>query len=91
MSVSKVDFGEAISEGVMKAISTAAAGIDYQIIPEFTCVRSLTEIREGDEVVPAGAEGAVVNILGDGRGYAVEFVTPVHAVVTARRNQLAII
>lgn len=60
------------------------------VIPEFSSVRALAEIREGRDVIPVGATGTVVDVVKGGAGYFVEFTKPVHAVVAVRKDQMSI-
>jgi len=68
-----------------------AADSESDRLPEHACVRAVTDIREGDELVPKGSTGAVV-FVSESPGktvYGVEFTKPVHTVVTAYREELA--
>ncbi len=58
---------------------------------EHACVQAVKAIREGNEVIPPGATGAIVYVIKGGVAYGVEFTQPVHAIVTASRDELALI
>ena len=57
--------------------------------PLFADVRIIRRLQVEGEDLPAGAAGTVVEILGDGTAYVVEFFDPIHAVVTAHDLMLA--
>lgn len=57
-------------------------------IKEFSLVRAVKEIREGDKSVPAGTIGTVVDVLLGGIGYQVEFTEPKHLVISATRFEI---
>ena len=48
-----------------------------------------SRLRAEGEDLPAGAEGTVVLLVGEGRACVVEFFVPAHAVVTVPVDQLA--
>jgi hypothetical protein len=69
-------------------------GLIYRVpkrsaLREHACVRAVKVIREGDEVIPCGATGAIVYVIKGGVAYGVEFTHPVHTIVTASRDELA--
>jgi hypothetical protein len=55
---------------------------------EFCLVRALKEIRERNQIVPAGSVGTVVDVVRGGAGYIVEFTLPNSVVVSARPSEL---
>ncbi len=58
-------------------------------IPELSVVALRAELRLADErVLPAAAEGTVVGLWGDGKGYVVEFDEPFRAVASVEGDQL---
>ena len=57
-------------------------------LPELSMVRAVTDIREGETLIPKGAIGAIVLVYPEKNAYQVEFVTPFHAVVGAHRREL---
>lgn len=58
-------------------------------IPELSVVALRTDLTLKDaRVLPAEAEGTVVGLWGDGKGYVVEFEEPFHAVATVEADQL---
>lgn len=55
----------------------------------FSAVTLRTDQKSWDgDVVPAGASGAVVEILQDGEAYVVDVVEPFDAIVTVRAPEL---
>jgi hypothetical protein len=56
---------------------------------EFSRVKALVEIREGDDVAPAGSVGTVVDVIGGGAGFVVEFTSPKHVVVLVQPSEIA--
>ncbi len=59
-------------------------------LAEHTRVRLTETVEEAGEIVPAGAEGAVVSVYNEGEAYAVEFMDgrKVPAVITVYASQL---
>jgi hypothetical protein len=70
----------------MRAVAPAPA--DLPPISEHARVRAIKEIREGAAVVPIGAIGTVVHVIKGGIGYDVEFISPLHTVISASRSEL---
>ena len=58
-------------------------------LAEHSPVVAVRDIAEHGTVIPKGAVGTIVHVVRDGLGYDVEFTTPIHAVVTATREDLA--
>ncbi|WP_156255652.1 DUF4926 domain-containing protein [Sandarakinorhabdus oryzae] len=56
---------------------------------ELDTVRLRVDVVTDGITIPAGAEGVVVAVYGDGKACKVEFVEPVHAVVTVEHSQVA--
>ncbi len=56
---------------------------------ELESVRLRVDVAADGITIPAGAEGVVVAVYGDGKACEVEFVEPVHAVVTIDLSQIA--
>ncbi|MCU0229434.1 MAG: DUF4926 domain-containing protein [Bryobacterales bacterium] len=56
---------------------------------ELDSVRLRVDVAADGITIPAGAEGVVVAVYGDGKACEVEFVEPVHAVVTVELSQIA--
>lgn len=58
-------------------------------IPEFSVVALGAALALGDaRILPAGSEGTVVGLWGDGEGYVVEFDTPFHTIATVEGGSL---
>lgn len=58
-------------------------------IPELSVVALRADLTLADaRVIPIAAEGTVVGLWGDGRGYVVEFDAPFHAVASVEADQL---
>ena len=57
-------------------------------IKEFSLVKAISEIREGDKSVPVGATGTIVDVLLGGIGYQVEFTEPKHLVISVTRFEI---
>jgi hypothetical protein len=57
-------------------------------ISELTRVVAVRDIHEGRDTVPAGATGTVVFVYEDGAGYEIEFTSPFHTVISARRDAI---
>jgi hypothetical protein len=57
-------------------------------LPELSSVVAASEIHDSGKTVPKGAEGAIVFVHDGGIGYEVEFIKPIHAVVSASRQEL---
>jgi len=86
----KTDLGAGVKAGLSSMLRGVSAAPDSTPpFPEHARVRAVTEIREGDQLVPAGASGTVVHVFKDGAGYDVEFTAPVHVVISALRRELA--
>ena len=83
--------GSSLFAGVKDLIAgTASHALDSTApLPELSSVVAVREIHEGDKTVPCGARGAIVFVHDGGVGYEVEFVEPVHLVVSASRDELA--
>jgi len=90
MTIAKTDLVKSISAAVTSTPrkSVAADSIDPTIFPEHARVRAVTEIHEGDEIVPAGATGTIVHVIEGGIGYDVELTSPKHIVLSASRSEL---
>ncbi len=56
---------------------------------ELDPVRLRVDVTADGITIPAGAEGVVVAVYADGKACEVEFLKPVHAVVTVELAQLA--
>ncbi|OSZ72016.1 hypothetical protein CAP39_01145 [Sphingomonas sp. IBVSS1] len=56
---------------------------------ELDSVRLRVDVTTDGITIPAGAEGVVVAVYGDGKACEVEFLEPVHAVMTIELNQIA--
>jgi len=56
---------------------------------ELDSVRLRVDVAVDGRAIPAGSEGVVVAVYGDGKACEVEFVEPVHAVVTVELSQIA--
>ncbi|WP_310474356.1 DUF4926 domain-containing protein [Sandarakinorhabdus sp.] len=56
---------------------------------ELDSVRLRVDVVADGITIPAGAEGVVVAVYGDGKACEVEFIAPVHAVVTVELSQIA--
>jgi len=61
---------------------------DGSPLAELCQVKSLDLIKEGGREMPKGAIGTVVQVYDHGAAYEVEFTSPLHAVIFARREQL---
>jgi hypothetical protein len=56
---------------------------------ELDSVRLRADVAADGVTIPAGAEGVVVAVYASGKACEVEFVEPVHAVVTVELSQIA--
>lgn len=56
---------------------------------ELDSVRLRADMSADGVTIPAGAEGMVVAVYANGKACEVEFVEPVHAVVTVELSQIA--
>jgi hypothetical protein len=56
---------------------------------ELDSVRLAVDVVADGATIPAGAEGVVVAVYGDGKACEVEFIEPLHAVVTVELSQIA--
>lgn len=56
---------------------------------ELDSVRLRVAVSADGVTMPAGSEGVIVAIYGDGQACEVEFLEPVHAVMTVLVNQIA--
>jgi hypothetical protein len=59
-------------------------------LPPFATVRLREGLSTEGVAVPATASGTIVEVLGGGEAYIVEFFEPRHAVVTVRHELLAL-
>ena len=75
-------------KGLSAKAGAHASGPTPPFLPELSSVVAVREIHEGDKVVPPGAKGAIVFVHDGGAGYEVEFVEPVHVVISASRDEL---
>ena len=61
---------------------------DMKAVRELDRVRLAGFYHSGEGVLPAGTEGTVVYRYKDGAAYEVEFIAPIHALVTLRPGEL---
>lgn len=83
------------SEAAPRKTRHWASRARQRALAEYSMVRARCLITEGGESVPAGARGAIVHVvkrkigpINCVVGYVVEFVSPRHVVISARRSQL---
>ncbi|WP_439546718.1 DUF4926 domain-containing protein [Sandarakinorhabdus sp.] len=58
-------------------------------LAELDSVRLAVDVAADGVTIPAGAEDVVVAVYANGKACEVEFIEPVHAVVTIELNQIA--
>jgi hypothetical protein len=66
-----------------------SVGAEPAVFVEHAMVVAVRDIVDNGECVPVGATGTVVQVVRGGIGYAVEFTSPRHVVVSAAREELA--
>lgn len=59
------------------------------VLPELSCVRAVKEIRDSGQVVSEGSVGAIVDVSKTNGWYTIEFTSPKHAIVTAKRDEIS--
>ena len=57
-------------------------------LKELSLVFAVNDIRDGSEFVAEGSTGTIVFVHGGGAAYQVEFTSPRHSIVFARREDI---
>jgi len=88
--VARKGFSDNFVSGVKDLIARTVAHVPDSTapLPELSSVVAVREIHEGDKIAPRGSKGAIVFVHEGGTGYEVEFVEPVHVVISASRDEL---
>jgi hypothetical protein len=78
-----------------KLEATAAEGVSRdaapgsKVLPLFASVRLVRTVRADGDAMPTGAMGTIVERLGGGEAYIVEFFEPRHSVMTVHSQALS--